>query len=96
MLVLSSLCIDGTKGVLLVHGVRLKLSFNLFLLVLNASEQQLLHSPLDKYASNEVMSQTPGFPQWGWWETAADCCWSFGSHLCEWFAVWGNCVLQFR
>ena len=50
MLVLSSLCVDGTKGVLLVHGVRLKLSFNLFLLILNASEQQLLHSPLDKYA----------------------------------------------
>lgn len=78
MLILSNLCMDGTKGVLLVCGICFKLSFNLFLLILNASEQQLLHSPLDKYASNEVMSQTPVFPQWGWWEVTAECCcWLF-------------------
>lgn len=52
---------DRIKGMLLMRGFCLKLSFNLFLLILNASEQQLLHSPLDKYASNEVTSQHPCF-----------------------------------
>lgn len=95
MLILGSLCMGRIKGVLLVRGFCLKLSFNLFLLILNASEQQLLHSPLDKYASNEVMSHTAVVPQWGWWETVG----AFVVLVCASASLlrgWGNCAPSFK